>query len=493
MKDRKVWKLVTAPCDVKPLGCRWVYTIKKDDTGKIARYKARLVAQGYSQIKGETYDETFSPVVNFSIIRFFFSALVSCLHWTHIQCDVKCAYLYAPLDENIWMKEPKGFETNGEQNLVCKLQRAIYGLHQSGRLWFFELHRVLEGIGFKKLEWCNCSYSYGSNIVLLVYVDDFVIFGKSKNLIEEVIMKLTTHFDLKILGKTKKLLGVEFEEDGDKVFVNQTNYISEVFKRFQDYYPSISSLPIAKGTVFSKLQCPTTADEVEEMKKIPYRNVIGCLSYITSHTRPDIAYAVNIFSQFQANPGKFHWNGLLKLLGYVQNTKDAKLQLSCSKIQLKTFTDADFAANRDDRTSLSGQISFLGEAPITWRANKQKSVSLSTMEAEFVALTEATKELVWFNNIITECHDREIFPGSMLKPQLKVDNMAAIAFIKSPIETYKTKHIDVKLFFVRDLLSKDIFEVSYVKSKENLADIFTKPMTKLEISNFKNNIFKLKQ
>lgn len=128
MHKRQVWHLTNLPKGIQPLGCRWVYTIKRDETGKIARYKARLVAQGYKQIKGETYDETFSPVINFSIIRFFFSALVSAHGWTHLQCDVKGAYLYAPLSEEVYMKQPPGFLEKGKKYLVCRLQRSTLRL-----------------------------------------------------------------------------------------------------------------------------------------------------------------------------------------------------------------------------------------------------------------------------------------------------------------------------------------------------------------------------
>lgn len=492
MKARKVWRLVPTPENTRPLGCRWVFTLKKNETGRIARYKARLVAQGYTQVKGETYDETFSPVVNFSLIRFFFAALVSCQKWTHLQCDVKGAYLYAPLKGNIFMKQPQGFAVKGKENMVCKLERAIYGLHQSGRLWFYELHTILENIGFKKLNWCNCAYTYSNNLVLLVYVDDFVILGKTKRLIDKAINLLAKYFDLKILGKTRKLLGVEFEEENENLLLHQAQYIDEVFSRFEDFKPPISSLPIAKGTVYSKTQCPQSDSEMNEMRQIPYKSVLGCLSFIASRTRPDISYAVNIFSQFQSNPGIHHWNGLLKLLGYVQHTKHMILNISCTRINLITYSDADFASNRDDRTSMGGQILLLEKAPIAWKTNKQKSVSLSTMESEFVALTDAAKELLWFDRIIKECYDKKIFSEKNTQPKLLVDNMAAIDFLKSPIENYRTKHIDVKMFFVRDLLNQEIFEVNYIKSKANLADMFTKPLTKHDLYKFVEAIFKLK-
>lgn len=401
MHERKVWTLIARPKSANILGCRWVYTIKQDDSGNIVRYKSRLVAQGYKQIKGESYDETYSPVVNFGVIRFFFSLLVCLLGWIHLQFDVKCAYLYAPLDEQIYMSQPQGFVTN--ENLVCKLNKAIYGLHQSGRAWFYEMDSVLLKIGFLKFQYCNCAYRYNANIILLLYVDDFVIFGKDKVQIDNVVKLLSNHFDLKALGKTKKLLGVEFEERDNLLMLHQRSYIKEIYNRFNNFNIPIRSLPISKASIFSKNQSPQTLMEKNEIKLIPYRSLLGCLSFLASRTRPDISYAVNILSQFQGDPGIIHWHGLLNILGYVVNTKDYNLKFECNKPQLIAFSDADFAANRDDRTSMGGQLICLDKSPISWRTFKQKCISLSTMESEFVAMTETSKELVWFNNILTEC------------------------------------------------------------------------------------------
>ncbi|KAF8797278.1 Secreted RxLR effector protein 161 like protein [Argiope bruennichi] len=172
-------------------------------------------------------------------------------------------------------------------------------------------------------------------------------------------------------------------------------------KKYEEFHYPITSLPIAKGIVFSKKQCPQSQAEMAEMEKIPYRNLIGCLAFLASRTRPDIAYATNIFSQYQQEPGMAHWQGLLKLLGYVKYTQSLKLNISNLKeLKLIAYSDADYANNKNDRTSMGGQIIFLGKVPIEWRSFKQKAIALSTLEAEFVALTEAAKELVWISRIL---------------------------------------------------------------------------------------------
>lgn len=491
MRERGVWHLTELPSHVTPVGCRWVYTAKRDETGRIARYKARLVAQGFKQVKGESYDETFSPVVNFAVIRFFFSLLVSYCRWLHTQCDVTSAYLYAPLREDVYMTQPPGFVVPGQEHLCCKLDRALYGLHQSGREWYFEIHEVLLKLGFRKFESCNCVYLFESGLVLLLYVDDIVIFGRNQCIIDDVLSLLKNHFDLKLLGRTRKLLGVEFEEKGNSLLIHQSNYIVDVCERFKRFRIPITSLPISKGIVFSRADCPVAESDVRQMASYPYRSVLGCLSFIAGRTRPDICYAVNLFSQFQSNPGMCHWDGLLRLLGYVRSTCHYHLKLSCCKSDLVVYSDADFAANRDDRTSVGGQIVMLDNAPVDWRTFKEKCVSLSTMESEFVAMTEAAKNLVWFNRIRQECQKFKLIPKGGGDAVLRVDNQAAIDFARSPIENYKSKHIDVRLFFIRDLVYKGIFQLVFVRSRLNLADIFTKPMTKHDLLNFVKLIFNI--
>ncbi|GBN10578.1 Retrovirus-related Pol polyprotein from transposon TNT 1-94 [Araneus ventricosus] len=191
MNNRKVWTLVQKPNNNKIIVCRWVFIVKNDDQGKIVRYKAQLVAQGFKQMKGFHYDEVFSPVVNFEIVRLCFSIFVCKLHWSHCQLDVKCAYLYAPLDENILMSQPQGFEDPNKPEYVCKLNKSIYGLHQSGRNWFLEIHNVLVNLKFRKIEWANCIYTFNDSVVLLMYVDDIVVFAANESLIFSIVDKLT--------------------------------------------------------------------------------------------------------------------------------------------------------------------------------------------------------------------------------------------------------------------------------------------------------------
>ncbi|GBM10123.1 Retrovirus-related Pol polyprotein from transposon TNT 1-94 [Araneus ventricosus] len=345
------------------------------------------------------------------------------------------------------------------------------------------MNTTLDRLKFRKLKWVNCVYFYQNNVVLLLYVDDIILIGKSNDYVNKVIELLKCHFDLRILGKTQKLLGVEFQELDGNLFMHQNDYINKICELYKEFNFPVSSLPIAKGTVLSKLQCPSTSVEITEMKNYPYRSLLGSLSYIASRTRPDISYAVNILSQFQENPGIIHWNILLKLLGYLSTTRGLQLNLSrVSDLNVECYSDADFAANRDDRVSIGGFIILLDEVPISWRTSKQKC-------AEYVSLTDASKELLWIQRILEECKkvlDKSLFT---FKYAVYCDNQAAINFSNSCIENMRTKHIDIKYHFLRDLIFKEYFELKYICTKKNVADIFTKAQTKFKLKSFLDKIF----
>ncbi|GBM32987.1 Retrovirus-related Pol polyprotein from transposon TNT 1-94 [Araneus ventricosus] len=193
------------------------------------------------------------------------------------------------------MPQPPGNKSKKYPDYVCKLDRALYGLKQSGRQWFTEISSVLEKLGFTKLKWANGVF-LKNKVILLLYVDDIVILGKTNEEIQMTVKLLANNFDLKIIGKTRTLLGIQFAEENNKVYLSQEHYITEAYNRYKKFLPPITSLPISKGSVYSKLQCPTTDEETKEMERYPYRSVIGCLVFIASRTRPDINYAVNLFS-----------------------------------------------------------------------------------------------------------------------------------------------------------------------------------------------------
>ncbi|GBN16857.1 Retrovirus-related Pol polyprotein from transposon TNT 1-94 [Araneus ventricosus] len=467
LKVRDVYEIVPRPKNKNVLGNKWVYTLKKDVTGKIKRYRARLVAQGFRQIEGIDYFDIFSPVINFTLVRLFIVILVTMKGWLCNHLDIKSAYLYAPLNEDIFMEQPSGFVIDNEYNSVFKLKKALYGLKQAGREWYSELNNSLIELGFQKLLTSNCIYVYKSFVLLLVYVDDIAIFACNEQYMNEAIGLIKSKFDVKDLGKLSKFLGVEFEMRNGNFIMHQKSYINKMRNIFGNIPNCKSLVPLSPGIAIYD-------NKEHDVLNVPYRNLIGSLSFLASRTRPDIIFAVNFLSQFNNNPSITHWNLICQVFHYVLNTSNYEIDLSKSEIfALTAYTDASWAADKMDRKSISGYVIFLGDVPVSWSTSKQKCTALSSMEAEYIALSEAVKEIVWLNRIMNSCLFLEL---PVIKSKIFCDNQSAICYSKNLMENQRTKHIDTRYFFVKEKLNAEEFDLLYVSGKKNVADIMTKAL-----------------
>lgn len=464
LKDRKVYELVPRPEGTKVLGTRWIFTLKKDMSGSVKRFRARLVAKGFRQIEGVNYFDTFSPVISFSLVRLFYTILVVLKGWVSQHLDIKCAYLYAKLSELIFVEQPEGFVENTKEGFVWKLDKALYGLRQAGREWFLELDNTFNELGFDKIKDSNCIYVFKSEVIVLVYVDDFAVFAKNNERLNEVINLIKLKFEIKVLGKIRHFLGVDFEERNGEIFMHQQSYIEKLAEKFN--IPKIKSkLPLTPGIVLN------AAVEGEQAVDVPYRELVGCLLFLASHTRPDIQFSVIALAQFSNCPSLKHWKYLCQVLQYVVNTKELAINLSrISNCTLNVYTDASWASDLVDRKSISGFIVFIDNVPIIWNSCKQKCIALSSMEAEYVSLSDSIKELCWLLRIMDNFS--VLLNLKIDKPNVFCDNQSAIHFSRNSIENNRTKYIDTRIYFVKDNLNK--FNLKFVSGSANVADLFTK-------------------
>ncbi|GBN40423.1 Retrovirus-related Pol polyprotein from transposon RE2 [Araneus ventricosus] len=431
MHDRNVWTSVDPPDKSKILYCRWVYTVKTNQTDGSKTFKATLVASGFNQTAGVDYSDVFSPVVDFSVIRFMFILFVSILCWNHVQLDIRAAYLYGNLSETIYMHQPPGFVNKGEENKVYLLHKSIYGLKQSGCKWNEELDSTLNSISFPKLNWCNGVYSLKGKCFLLVYVDDLLTFGRTIEILNETIKLLKDKFHVKVLGNVKYLLGVNFDTIEGDLSLHQKTYIDRIERKFKGIPRSYVNLPVKTGiSLHSKIN-PSEISENYLMKKFPYRSLIGCLSFIAERSPPDISFAVNVMAQFSNNYNYQHWLYVVDILNYVFNTKEYKINLRVfEELSLKSYSDASWGCELTDRYSTSGFIVCLANVPFMWKSRKQKTIALSSIESEFIAITDSVKELIWFSNILNE-----LKVVTDVKPVHYCDNMPAIYFCKNNFES----------------------------------------------------------
>ena len=324
------WELVTLPRGRRSIGCKWVFSVKDGTSvskGASAgiRYKARLVAKGYAQREGEDYNEVFSPVVKHTSIRVLL-ALVAHLDMELEQMDVKTAFLHGDLKEDIYMSQPEGYAVAGKEDLVCKLQKSLYGLKQASRQWYKKFDTFMIKHGYARSSFDPCVYTRllddGSLVCLLLYVDDMLIAARSMVEIDKLKSMLSKEFEMKDLGSAKKILGMEIVRDRSegRLCLSQRGYLEKLLCRFDMDAAKPVSTPLAAHFKLSVMAAPSTDEEREYMASVPYVSVVGSLMYAMVCTRPDIAHAVSSVSRYMANPGKQHWQAVKWILRYLRGT-----------------------------------------------------------------------------------------------------------------------------------------------------------------------------
>jgi hypothetical protein len=464
LEKNKTWELVEWPKGKEPVGCKWVYTIKYNPEGKIERYKARLVAKGYTQTYGVDYEETFAPVAKMNTVR----TLISCaanLGWNLFQMDVKNAFLHGELQEEIYMHIPPGFNTRQTEGKVLKLHRSLYGLKQSPRAWFDRFRKAVLKLGFMQsnadhtLFYRRCG---GKLTVLIVYVDDIIITGDDDQGIEKVKQHLTNEFEVKDLGQMRYFLGIEVSRSSRGIYLSQRKYVLDLLSEtgMSGCRPALT--PIEKNHRL-------TSESGEPVDREQYQRLVGRLIYL-SHTRPDIAFAVSVVSQFMHNPKTHHMDAVNRIIRYLKGCPGrGLLYKSCGNLKIECYTDADWAGSLDDRRSTSGYCTFLGGNLVTWRSKKQNVVARSTAEAEYRAMAHGVCEVLWLKIILMELG---LFQAGPL--MMYCDNKAALDIAHNPVQHGRTKHIEIDRHFIKEKLDQGIICMPYVSSSNQLADILTK-------------------
>ena len=478
LHKNSVWELVPKPKERKLVGCKWVFRKKEgihDDDA--ITYKARLVAKGYSQ-KGVDYDEIFSPVVKHTSIRLLLS--IAAQYDMEIeQMDVKTAFLHGDLEEDIYMSQPEGFVETGKENLVCRLRKSLYGLKQSPRQWYKRFDTYMLKIGYTRCLYDCCVYYHvfedGEFILLLLYVDDMLIACREMSKIQELKKKLGAEFDMKDLGAAQKILGIEIKRDRSegKIWLSQEKYIMKVLERFNMDGAKFVSTPLAAHFKLSAQQRPSNQKEIDAMKNVPYASAVGCLMYAMICTRPDLAQALSVVSKYMSNPGKRHWEAVKWILRYLKRTKQLGIMFERKQGEacVAGFVDSDFAGDLDKRRSTTGYVFTCGGGPVSWKATLQAVTALSTTEAEYMALTEASKEAIWLNGLASQfgIHQEGVV--------VKCDSQSAIHLAKNQVFHARTKHIDVRYHRIRDWVEAGDIIVEKVHTNDNAADCLTKPVS----------------
>lgn len=473
------WTLCDLPAGRKTVTSKWVFKLKHKADGEIDKYKARLVARGFTQKFGFDYTETYSPVAKLVTLRILLAVAVQMDMHIH-QMDVKCAFLNGDLNEDIFMQQPEGFE-NG--NKVCKLNKAIYGLKQASRMWNEKFNSFMVRIGFKKSLADHCLYTkFDNNSIcyVLLYVDDLLIVCNDVRMTNTIKGLFMQQFEMVDMGKASNFLGIHMARDeaNGAISLNQSQYFKKVLQKFDMTNCKAAATPIENGLYIEK-------GDPDRCSKDPYRELIGCLTYATLTTRPDLCAATNYFSRFQSCYNEQHFAYAKRILRYIQGTVDLKLVYKKNENAetLIGYADADWAGDKEDRKSTSGYVFQLFGNTISWASRKQATVALSSTEAEYVALTECVCEAKWIMSLLDELDVKYKSPITLFE-----DNQSCIRVAEEPRDHKRMKHIDVKYNFIRMAIADGEVKLLYKQSSEQTADIMTKGLGRILFEKHRANL-----
>jgi hypothetical protein len=490
-ENQRVYDIIDLPKGVKPIGGRWVYKIKhiipelvKSDwitnKEKTIRFKARYVIQGYNQRLGIDYLETFSTTARSETWHMLLIVAIN-KGWIIQQYDVQNAFLHSKVDTTIYTKLPEGYYNDPKYaGKIAILRKALYGLKQAPRLWYKFLLNTLKSIGFKV-----CPYDEGvflhpiEGYIIVCHVDDILIIHSEKAAIAKLATEITKSIKIDLIGDVSVFLGNEITINRDQktITISQQRYTKKLLSKFEitkENGYKLYNLPGTPGIYLKKNSENATSKEINQ-----FQQEIGSLLFLALKTRPDITYNVCLLARFMSNPSIYHFKELKKLWGYILNNPLKGLQYNCKgDLQLKGYTDSSWADDINNRKSTSGYLFSLGEIginnPISWTSQLQKTIALSTCEAEYMALRDSIKEALYLGYIFNYL-DKELNLGySQQKPTILTDNEGAIKLSENPEFHKKTKHIDLAYHFNRDTITQGLVKLHWISTKEQIADILTK-------------------
>jgi hypothetical protein len=488
LEAHNCWDVVAAsnlPEGAKILPTMWVFKIKRFPDGRVRRFKARLVVRGDFQVEGVDYDEKYAPVVPWSTVRLLLSIAASQGLETR-QVDFSNAFVQAHLNEPkpIYVQTPATFFSDIGEKTVLRLNRSLYGLVQAPLYWGNHLRDVLVNQhGFTASELSPCLY-YRDGVIILTYVDDCLFFAKEKQQIDKVLEGIRTSSGLQftIEDDAFTFLGVELKrhEDGTVEFL-QRSLIKKILSSCKMTDCNTKSTPANQSPLGTDANGPTFD------RSFDYASIVGMMMYLSSNSRPDIQFAVHQCARFTHAPKRSHGEAILRICRYLQGTKERGLRFKPTEmLKLDCYCDADFAGlynveNHQDPVCVKSRTGFcltLGDCPLLWVSKLQSEIALSTTEAEYIALSQAIRELLPMRSLFQEVGtvlNLKCATPTILHSTVFEDNNGALALATSPKITPRTKHIAVKYHHFRSKIGPDKgIIIQRIDTNKQKADIFTK-------------------
>jgi hypothetical protein len=459
--ENDTWELVDREPGMKVIPSKWVFKIKEDAQGNPVRFKCRLVAGGHRQVHGIDFDEVFAPVSKHTTMRCFLS-IASHNAWKVFQMDIKTAFLHGEIDVEVFMKQPSGYEVGDK---VCKLTKCLYGLKQAPRAWHAKLTNHLREIGFSP-SMADPSFwvkREGNPVYLIMVVDDILITSSDEANTRKSIDRILGKFPGNV-GDANYYIGIKLTWGEKCVTLTQETKIRELVAKYGQENATPLSLPMAPGVKLVK-----EGDVLNGESHARYQSLVGALLYLSITTRPDISQTVSKLAKYMAYPTQEHWKHAIYLLRYLHGTASLGLRLGHGET-LEAYCDSDYASDLDKRRSTTGYCYILYGGAISWQSKHQRTIALSTTEAEYQSASGAAKEGLWLRYLLPEY-------GIECTPLIiKSDSQGAIASLKNPMFSQRTKHIDVIHHFVREKVADGILNFEFCPGAENVADVLTKPL-----------------
>ena len=489
LQDHGTWKVVPRPEGKRIVSCKWVWRIKVKEDGSVERYKARLVARGFTQTRGVDFNETFAPVTRLDTIRLL-AANAAQRDWEFRQIDVKTAYLYGELDEEVYMEVPQGLEGVPEGHVLL-LIKALYGLKQAGRQWYNSLRNVMEEFNMKRIEADPHTFIVSKVVdkvkrllIVPVYVDDLFPFG-DKVLTDDFERYIPNYFETSPPCDAHYFLGIRVtrnrtpEDVSPYICLDQITFIGKVLSSIAEFFPNANITDRRTVLPAEKIEPNTRPKAFADRHYVRrFQSAVGQLMYIMLATRPDLAYPVGMLARHASNPSPEHEKALLHLAGYLGYTINKVLIYRKAPHQdpkpglIEAYSDADWAGEEHSARSTSGMIVYKNNSAVCWGSWRQGIVSSSTMESEYIAMFRTVKHAVLLHSLETQ------FGLDPPRPILWCDNKAAIAIATGGGMNFKrSKFMNVKYHYVRRAYEKNETNILYVESQHNIADPFTKRLS----------------
>ncbi|GKA17202.1 retrovirus-related pol polyprotein from transposon TNT 1-94 [Tanacetum coccineum] len=426
-----VWELVPPPDSAMIIALKWIYKVKLDEYGDVLKNKARLVAKGFRQEEGLDFEESFASVARLEAIRIFIANAAS-KNMTVYQMDVKTAFLNGELKEEVYVHQPEGFVDPERPHHVYRLKKALYGLKQAPRAWYDTLSRFLLAQGFSKgvVDPTLFIRKTGKHTLhVQIYVDDIIFASTDPKDCDRFSNEMSSKFQMSMMGQISFFLGLQISQNPIGIFINQAKYANEILKKFDLHKSDPVDTPMVERT---KLDEDLSGTPVDQTK---YRSMIRSVMYLTART---------------INMGLWY-------------PKDTAMVLTA-------YADADHAGCQDTRRSTFGSAQFLGEKLVSCSSKKQTSMSISSTEAEYIAMSGCCAQILWMRSQLSD------YGFAYNRIPLYCDNKSAIALCCNNVQHSRSKHIDIRHHFIREQVKKGVVELYFMRTEYQLADIFTKAL-----------------